>query len=74
VPFRSEEQREFLKRNKPALYKKWKRKYGDAYSTSLDEERALDNFVARIEGLAAGEVAAWGARQSRRKVAQSEPE
>ena len=27
-PFRSKEQRSFLKRTKPELYKKWKKKYG----------------------------------------------
>ena len=38
---------------------------GEAYGFGLDEETVLDNFVARIEGLASGELAAWGARQSR---------
>lgn len=27
MPFKSEEQRSFLKRTKPKLYKKWKKKY-----------------------------------------------
>ena len=28
MPFRSKKQREYMRRNKPALYKKWKKKYG----------------------------------------------
>ena len=28
MPFRSKKQRSFLKRTKPELYKKWKKKYG----------------------------------------------
>lgn len=47
---------------------------GEAYGASLDEETVLDNFVARIEGLASGELAAWGARQSRGDPPQAENE
>ncbi len=28
MPFKSEKQRSFLKRTKPKLYRKWKKKYG----------------------------------------------
>ena len=28
MPFKSKKQRSFLKRTKPKLYKKWKKKYG----------------------------------------------
>ncbi len=39
---------------------------------SLDEETVLSNFVLRIEGLASGELAAWGARQSQGDSPQNE--
>ena len=44
----------------------------EAYGVGLDEETVLNNFVARIEGLASGELAAWGARQSQRGVQKEE--
>jgi hypothetical protein len=43
---------------------KFQTRTGEAYGASLDEETVLNNFVVRIEGLASGELAAWGARQS----------
>ena len=51
---------------------KFQTRTGDAYGTSLDEETVLNNFVARIEGLASGELAAWGARQSERDSPRTE--
>ena len=45
---------------------------GEAYGASLDEETVFNNFVFRIEGLASGELAAWGARQSQRGAPQDE--
>ena len=30
MPFKSKKQREFLKINKPEIYKKWKKEYGTA--------------------------------------------
>ena len=52
---------------------KFQTRTGEAYGASLDEETVLNNFVVRIEGLASGELAAWGARQSQRDSLQSEP-
>lgn len=51
---------------------KFQTRTGEAYGPSLDEETALNSFVVRIEGLASGELAAWGARQSRRGAPQNE--
>ncbi len=46
---------------------------GEAYGIGLDEEAVLGNFVARIEGLTSGEVAAWGAQLSHREPPQDGP-
>ena len=51
---------------------KFQTRTGEAYGVGLDEETVLNNFVARIEGLASGELAAWGARQSQRGVQKNE--
>ena len=51
---------------------KFQTRTGEAYAASLDEETVLNNFVIRIEGLASGELAAWGARQSQRDSPQTE--
>ena len=51
---------------------KFQTRTGEAYAVSLDEETVLNNFVVRIEGLASGELAAWGARQSQRDSSRTE--
>jgi hypothetical protein len=50
---------------------KFETRPGDAYRNDLDEARALDNFVVRIEALASNEVAAWNAGQA---SVEGEPE
>ena len=47
---------------------------GDAYRTDLDQARAFDNFVIRIEALASNEVAGWHSRQASRGSVEYEPE
>ena len=51
---------------------KFQTRTGEAYAVSLNEETVLYNFVVRIEGLASGELAAWGARQSQRDSSRTE--
>ncbi len=46
---------------------------GEAYGAGLDEEAVLNNFVVRIEGLASGELAAWGPDNRRETPRKTRP-
>jgi hypothetical protein len=39
MPFKSQRQEDFLKINKPKIYKKWKKKYGDEEEPEEEDDK-----------------------------------
>ena len=78
MPFKSQKQKDFLKINKPKIYKKWKKKYGDEEEPEEDEETfdsvvrlylesSYAEFMPPGGYMTPGQLAAHRAAQRRRK-------